>query len=264
MNKNFSQKILEKIKEDNLTPKSSGYFITQRIILWLPGVLSVLVGALAVSSLIFGIAQSSWRYASWTHGSVLAAVLMTLPYMWVILAGIFGYLSIKAFRKTYDGYRYRVASLFLASILASIILGVIGYLGGIGKYLDNQLGQRNFPSAMIQQQMIWSDPLEGRIAGRVQKISEKTIRIKTFDEYLWNVNLSEISYRDKVILNTILDRHAQIRALGYIDPEFPNTFHACIVQPLLPPAQGDRIERLPIPRPDLSDLSLECRDILER
>jgi len=189
---------------------------------------------------------------------------MTLPYLWIALVGIFLLIAYKALRTTQGGYRYHAISLMLGSILLSIILGSVGYTLGIGQAIDTGLGKRvrGFDSLVQHRIEQWSDPEQGRLVGEVKKIDDTLLRVKDTDGYLWNVDTRMLVQREESLRNTILDQHRQVRMLGYLDKDFPNTFHACLLLPLYPPRPSDGIKQPRVPSMGDPIQDPLCREVL--
>lgn len=245
MNTKLSQSILKKISEKNIRPKNRWHFIIARAVLWVPGIVSILVGALATSALIYVVSHAGWQYAPFvSDDSLWKYALTTLPYLWIALVILFTGLVYSALRKTRRGYRYHTMSLVFGSILLSILLGSVGYALGIGQAIDTGLGARvrGFDSLVQQRTQQWSHPEHGRLVGEVKKIGNTSLRLKDPDGYFWSVDTRSLEQREASLLNTILDQHRQVRILGYLDENFPNTFHACLMLPVYPPRPGDGIE----------------------
>lgn len=263
MNKKLIEKINTEIKEKNLQPTSRWFFRIKNLSLWVPGVLSIIVGALAVSSILFGVTHTGWQYAPYLKKDALALIVRSLPYIWIILAVVFSWITVTSLRFTKHGYRYKAATLILGSLVVSIALGGIAYAAGVGKYLDTELGRTvpQFESVIDRQQTLWHDPSSGRLGGMVQSISDNEIMLQDRTGLLWTVVLDEVVDKDRVLLDTLLDRQRQVRVLGYAGDE-PEVFYGCFVVPFLAPNSGGEL-RLP-PHVFDADISSGCRTVLEK
>lgn len=264
MNTNLSQSILERISEKNIQPKNRWRFMLERVLLWVPGIFTLMIGALATSAMIYVLSHTDWKYTPFiTDDSFWKFALTTLPYLWIVFVCIFVLFTYKAVRKTQGGYRYRTRSLILGNILMSIVLGSAGYALGIGQVIDTGLGNKvsGFDSLVQQRMEQWSDPQQGRLVGEVRNIDDTALRIKDIDGYFWIVDTRALVQREESLRNTILDQHRQVRMLGYLDEDFPNTFHACLMLPLYPPRLGDGIQP-PTLSSDQTMQDPSCREVL--
>ena len=258
MNEKLIEKINTEIKEKNITPTSRWFFRVRNLSLWIPGVLSIIVGALAVSSLIFGIDHGGLRYASFIDESFMVIALKSLPYVWIVLSVVFAWIAVSTLRITKRGYRYKAATLILASLLMSIVLGGIAYVAGVGRYIDTKLASvAPHVTAVGQQQIIWSNPDDGRLAGTVRKVHNEFFTVKDVAGEVWLVTLDSVFEKETVILNTLISRGKEIRILGYRNSEVENTFHACFITPLI---ETRDTRPLPIPPHIMNGMSAGCQD----
>ncbi|MFA5024762.1 MAG: hypothetical protein WC523_07495 [Patescibacteria group bacterium] len=163
----FDQKLVEKIKEANISPKPRWYFLLKNYVIWAAGILALLVGAVAVSVIIY-----LWRYNGWetrveTHKSLWEFFLLTLPYFWIIFLGIFIFILYYNLKHTKKGYRYPVYLIAIFSVLASMVLGSLFYFLGVGQKIDDILGERAplYGTVLNRQMAFWFNPQEGRLVG---------------------------------------------------------------------------------------------------
>jgi hypothetical protein len=262
MNEKLIQKINTEIKEKNLQPTSRWFFRVKNLSLWIPGILSIIIGALAVSSLIFGIDHGGVRYAPFLDTSFMVLALKTLPYIWIVLSFIFAWITVRTLRITRHGYRYKAATLVLASALISIVLGGLGYVAGIGRYIDTQLAvTAPHVSVIGQQQIIWNNPDTGRLAGTVRKVRDDFFTVKDVTGKMWLVTIDDVFEKETVIFNTLVSRGKEIRILGYRNSEVENAFHACFITPLIA-SRFDDVRRLPIPPHIMENMSDGCKNAL--
>ncbi len=265
MNINLIQKINKEIQDKDLKPTPRFIFQAKNLALWIPGILSIIIGALAVSSLIFGIDHGGLRYASYLDTSFFVTMLQMLPYVWIIVSVVFGVIAIRFLRITRHGYKYQVATLILASLLFSIVLGGIGYVVGVGQYIDTKLEQISPRISVLgQQQAVWNNPELGRLAGTVRKVHDEFFTVKDLSGDTWLVTLDEVFGKDTVIFNALVDRNNKVRVLGYIDTEINQTFHACFITPLFEPRPGDDTRQLPLPPNINNEVSEVCQDVLQQ
>ncbi|MCX6794602.1 MAG: hypothetical protein NTY31_01190 [Candidatus Falkowbacteria bacterium] len=163
----FDQKLTEKIKEAKIAPKPRWHFLLKDYVVWVAGALALLIGAAAVSVMIYLLKNNGWELREETHKSVIEFFLLTLPYFWIIFLGIFVFILYYNLKHTKKGYRYPVWLIALAGVLSSIILGSIFFLFGLGQRIDNVLGQSAplYEIVMNRQLSFWFNPEEGRLAG---------------------------------------------------------------------------------------------------
>ncbi len=265
MNTKLIEKINKEIQDKDLKPTPRIIFQMKNFALWIPGILSIIIGALAVSSLIFGIDHGGLRFAPFIDAPFIVVAMKSLPYVWMLLSAVSGYIAFRSLRITRHGYQYRVATLVLASLLLSVVLGGAGYVVGIGRYIDMKVEQLSPQiSALGQQQALWHNPEHGRLAGTVRKVHDEFFTVRDISGDTWLVTIDQVFGKDKVIFNALVDKNNKVRVMGYVDPEIKNTFHACFVAPLFEPRIHDDMRPLLVPPPVvLGDVSESCRDVLQ-
>jgi hypothetical protein len=129
----------------------------------------LLIGAAAISVMIYLFKFNDWEIYDQTKKSFLEFFVLTLPYFWFVFLGLFILIISYNFKHTKTGYRYSGILLIGASILASIILGAIFYVAGLGEKIDSILGrQAPLYDRVINRHIdFWSQPDEGRLSGLV-------------------------------------------------------------------------------------------------
>jgi len=174
-NAGFENKLLAKIKDQKINPKPLWQFLLKDYIIWLAGLVSLLIGAAAISVMIYLFKFNDWEIYDQTKKSFLEFFVLTLPYFWFIFLGLFVFIISYNFQHTKKGYRYSTVLLAGASILSSIILGSIFYVAGLGERLDGILGsQAPFYDRVINRHIdFWSQPEEGRLSGLVVGLVEE-------------------------------------------------------------------------------------------
>lgn len=165
----FDQKLVEKIREEKMAPKPRWHFLLKNQVVWLAGALALLIGAVAVSVMIYLLKNNGWELQEQTNKSVLEFFLLTMPYFWMIFLGIFVLVLYYNIKHTAKGYRYPVWMIAVSGVLASFILGSVFFLFGVGQAIDNVLGERAplYEVVINRQLSFWFNPEEGRLAGVV-------------------------------------------------------------------------------------------------
>jgi hypothetical protein len=165
----FENKLLTKIKDEKINPKPRWQFLLKNYTVWLAGLLSLLIGAAAISVMIYLFKFNDWEIYDQTKKTFLEFFILTLPYYWFVFLGIFVLIISYNLKHTENGYRYSRLLLIGGSIIFSIILGTIFYFAGMGEAIDNILGrQAPFYDQIINRHIdFWSQPGEGRLSGLV-------------------------------------------------------------------------------------------------
>ena len=79
---NIAKKVLEQIKSKGILPKPRWRFLLKDYLIWLFFGLTIIVGSLASSIIIFMVRSNDWDLYNRLH---LPFFLKTLPYFWIII-----------------------------------------------------------------------------------------------------------------------------------------------------------------------------------
>lgn len=171
---NFNARLLEKIKEEKMTPKPRWQFLLKDYVVWTSGLVALLIGAAAISVMIYLFKYNDWDLYELAHKTFAEFFLLTLPYFWFIFLVFFFLVIYYNFRHTKGGYRYPFYIIAVGSIAASVILGFSFYAVGLGEKIDDVLGRKApFYDQFINRNLdFWSNPEEGRLAGLIVSSSE--------------------------------------------------------------------------------------------
>lgn len=167
MQDNFDQTILEKLKAEKISPKPRWYFTVKNYALWGMGILSLVIGGLSFSVIIYLVRNNDWQIYNELDGSLAEFILLSMPYFWIIILALFLLFIYYDIRQTKKGYRYPILWLFTGSVVVSILCGSLFFTLGMGQYIDDILGQKApFYNRMVNPQfMYWDRPDEGRLIG---------------------------------------------------------------------------------------------------
>jgi len=231
--KEFDQKLVEKIKEARITPKPRWHFLLKDYVVLATGALALLIGAAAVSVMIYLFKYNGWELQEQTHKSGLEFFLLTLPYFWLIFLGVFVFILYYNLKHTKKGYRYPVWFIAAAGVLASIILGSIFYLFGLGQKIDNVLGERAplYETVINRQLTFWLNPEEGRLAGIIaSEIVDGNFYIIDPAGNAWQI--SSRGSGNNPHFPDFLKAGEPINLIGRIIED--NNFQAEVIRPLVP------------------------------
>lgn len=231
--KEFDQKLVEKIKEEKIAPKPRWHFLLKNNVVWAIGILSLLIGAAAVSVMIYLLKYNGWELQEQTHKSLWEFFLLTLPYFWIIFLGIFIFILYYNLKHTKKGYRYPVWFIAISGILSSVILGSVFYLLGLGQKIDNVLGERAplYETVINRQIFFWFKPEEGRLAGIIaSEVVDGNFYIVDPEGNTWQISSSADS--DDSHFLDFLKAGEPVNLIGQITDD--SKFRADVIRPLVP------------------------------
>jgi hypothetical protein len=122
-----TEKILHAIESKQVTPWPKWYFVLRNSILWIPGIITTLLGAYTIAGVIYGILHGHWQQNSYQEYGNPLFLIAAIPLLWVLSFFIFSLISTTLLQKTHTGYRHTTLQLLLVSVASSIIIGVLFY-----------------------------------------------------------------------------------------------------------------------------------------
>lgn len=204
--------LLDKIKEDKLSPKPRWQFLLKNYLVYIAGSLALVIGAIAVSVMVYLIKFNDWNFYYHTKKSFWEFFFLTAPYFWLLFLVLFIFIVYYNLKHTRKGYRYPAWLLVIASIVFSIILGAIFFSIGLGQKIDDVLGRRApFYSHVFNPQIdFWSHPEEGRLAGIIIGRSEdQSLILLDRDLKEWKISSGSLE-----VINSDLSSRQPIRLIG--------------------------------------------------
>ena len=155
-----NDKIIQKIKEDNIKPISKSVFMFKRILIWSLLFMTTLFGiytfALFFLKILF-VDFDKWYFLSDTYDDF---IIDNIPFIWLSLFCISLFTVFFLIRKTDKGYRYSLLLIFTSSLFVSMLLGL-----SLSKILARQ---NIFIQKLHDEKMMkWTNPEDGRIIGEV-------------------------------------------------------------------------------------------------
>ena len=232
---NIAKKVLEQIKSKGILPKPRWRFLLKDYLIWLFFGLTIIVGSLASSIIIFMVRSNDWDLYNRLH---LPFFLKTLPYFWIIILLVFVFLAYYNFKHTKSGYRHRFYVILLAAVFLSFFFGFIFHLLRGGEAVEYRF-QRAMPfyrqvfsrPNFEHRLQAWSQPELGLLMGEVISVeTPDNFELEDFGGKFWTVfNNEGIIYRRPFTLK----QGVRLRAIGEIIDE--SNFKAFEVRPDLPP-----------------------------
>lgn len=192
----LSEKLIEKIKEEKITPKPRWQFLTKDWFFWLMFGLSIIIGGLSFAAIIYFATDNDLVTFYWARQDFLNELLLTLPYIWLGLIAFVAYLATINLSATKTGYHFRSRNVVILSVTSSIIIGLAAYSLGFGSYLDNRFGQALpfYKSLGERRSQFWQQPDADRLAGKIKKIDQSSFELEDFQRKIWIVHLTDRTF----------------------------------------------------------------------
>jgi hypothetical protein len=185
-----SEKTLKIIEEKNINPQARWRFLLKDYFFWLLFGLSVIVGAMAVSAVIFMLTVNDWDIYEYLGRSLPEHILISMPYLWITVLLAFLALAFYNFKYTRRGYRYEIRLIIFGSIVLSLIFGLAFFLAGLGEQIHNIfMSQVPFYNNLIYDtRNIWDNPQKGLLAGQITEIkNQDDFMLRDFHGKFWVV-----------------------------------------------------------------------------
>ncbi len=224
----FKNKILDIIKEKDISPKPKWQFVAKDYLVWFLGIISVLIGGVAFSVIIFVLANADWQSYRFLSGSLLEHIIKVAPLYWILFLAIFILVSDYNFKKTKDGYKYSVPKVVGVIVFISFCLGLFFYEIGLAHITDYALGDRlpGFHRFVDIKQKMWNVPDKGLLAGTIVP-SEKSdfLILKDFDGNEWKVGVANLNQDHFDVLDNF---DTVVFSGSFVEDGY---FEACSVKP---------------------------------
>ncbi len=228
MNK-FSDNLLEKIQEEQIEPKSKWSFIAKDGFIWGLGIASLILGAVALSVMTSILRNTDLSFAESLGHSLPKFLFLVLPYLWIVLLGVFLVVAHHQVRKTKSGYKYKLPVVLLALFGGSILLGGFLYQVGIGQALDERFVEKSPMYRQIANRKVnlLTNPEKGVLAGRVIEVASEELLLEDIKKKTWRVDVTKaVLPQDRTI-----PEGAMIKMTGQLEGE---AFIADRISPLRP------------------------------
>lgn len=223
-----AHKVLERIEKT--TPRSRTYFWMRNVGMWALAGASIVVGALAISSTIFRAMNASAALRPGSRPPV-SEILLVVPFLWIALIALFGYLAYKEIRATRGGYKYELSTLILGTVLASCALGIAFYVTGAGFMLD-RTAARYLPfhtDLERVQRDRWQKPVDGFLVGIITTRTTNSMSLTDPSNTPWTITFAE---RVSTTSITSLVEGERVGIRGKLLDADEHTFLACDVRSL--------------------------------
>lgn len=196
----ISDNVLKTIEEKNTTPVARWKFVIRNIVIWALALVFILIGALAVSTLLHIVHNNDWDIYEYLGKTLFAYITTVFPYLWFFAATLFLTLAYVAVKQTKMGYRYATLVFLAMILLVSVILGTALYMFGVGKYIDEAL-LRYIPAYTDlphNELSIWNSPGLGLLSGTITEIvNDDVFVLEDFSHNEWVIIEDDADWRNE-------------------------------------------------------------------
>lgn len=166
-----SEKILKNIKESNISPDPKWKFSLKNSIFWFVFWLSLFIGALAIAVILELLINHDWDIYLRLHKTFGQFVLLSFPYLWILILVIFSWIAYFDFVHTRGWYQHSVYLILLVSVISSAGLGMVFFYSGIGKKIDRVFDKKVpfYGMMSIDKKWLWCHPEDGLLGGEIMQ-----------------------------------------------------------------------------------------------
>lgn len=236
----LSSKIIERIKQENMTPKPRWYFLLVQGFLGLAFIISMVLGSIGIAIVIRHFTVTDWEMARQFSGSHIRSFFLILPYLWLIFIGLILLLSELLLKHSKKGYRVNSWKFVALSIGLSIFFGGVCYFTEVDQPLEQGLRENFGPYAVWQdrQNEIFVSPEHGVLAGRIARIdSDAEWLVIDFRNEPWFVDISNAIMKGKFAINigTHVGMIGEVTSLNHFKADRIGPWKRIILLPPPPP-----------------------------
>jgi len=239
---NLTERVMGKIESGDTKLRPRSYFATRNYLMWSLAVAAILLGALAVSSVIFRVSNFHLITPRGVEDlSDLENVWELLPLIWLVAFTLFGYLAYEEIRATRQGYKYELSTLLLVMVVSSGVLGVAFYSVGSGYVLDKMASRYVpfHPDIEVLRERVWQQPQGGFVSGEVVELTPEGFILTGPESSLWQVEYGDwLSEEEKALIEV----GKRVGVIGGFLEE-GEEFIACALKPLEVRGRGPMMVR---------------------
>lgn len=207
----FTKDVLSQIKDQKITPRPHWQYSLKNYGLWFLACLSTILGALAVTVIIFILTDCDWDVFTYLDHNFWYQVIISLPYLWLASLMLLVAVIFYNLRHTKGGYRYGAYKIIGFSILVSVLLGIIMFYGGLGSQINEGLTSRlpMYGRLVRTNRNLWAYPEHGLLAGNIKLINgDQGFIVEDLNGMMWMVATDTQTIWDccggRVATNTVI------------------------------------------------------------
>ena len=190
-----SQELISKIKSRGIKQKPRWYYIIENIIFWGIFSLSIILGGISFSIILYAIGESDFNLLRNLSSPGIRSFISFLPFIWILFLGICLTIAALGIRNTKKGYRYSLLWILGINILLSILFGLLFFYTGGGQKIEEIFAKRIPIYRGIEERKIskWSSSESGFLSGVIlEKQSDDILLLEDFTGERWQINIKDI------------------------------------------------------------------------
>jgi hypothetical protein len=199
---NTAHKLVEQIKSRHIAPRPQWQYTALKWAVWTGFGLTVLIGALAFSVILFTIQQVDFRLLQHFEHSWLEGLLSLLPLIWITFLALALLLSMYTLRYSERGYKFTLTRLAGYSTAFSILLGTAFFISGGAQQLEQAFAIRVdlYQSVQEKKEQLWNRPEEGYLGGTIVSVTPEALQLEDFDGQIWTIGYAAADWPPRIQL----------------------------------------------------------------
>lgn len=242
----FTKKVIERIKHEDIEPEPGWKFAMGRSLLWIGVVLAGGLAALSLSMTLFSLLSIDRNPFTLPPERLFSfAFFRSLPFFWIGLLVAFSALVVFEFRNTRHGYRHRIAAVAVLSGIVVVIGASLLSAWGADERAERMMKSRfpHYAEMMEMRERFWSRPEEGFLSGTITEITTNSISLTDSDGTIWVVILKDDT-RIRPLVR--IEKESIVKILGEKRDE--HVFEAEEIRPWKKPVGSPDQMRRQVPR----------------
>lgn len=214
MKNDLTNNILKTIEKQQVQPTARWIFLLKNYIIWIVALLALIVGGVSFA-VVLEIMQNSGLdlYTSMGDNNVVMFLMHTLPFVWLLLVGLFIVLAYFNVRNTKRGYKYALHIVIFGSVAISAAFGTVLFATGVGDTADTVLSEKipTYKKVMNRNDAFWHRPDDGFLQAQILATStHNALMVIDHQQKNWEVDTEEA----KVVGHIQLAPGVFVRVIG--------------------------------------------------
>ncbi len=194
----LSDKVVEKIKNEHITPKPRWQFTARVAVLWVLFAASIITGGAAVSVVVYMAGEGEWQAVIGAKDRAELFALAFAPLIWAMVFFALVAFAWRNFSSTRQGYKYGFWFITLFSLFASTAIGAGFTAYHFGEKFDAGMAQAMpvYKPFAVRKLGFWSRPGTGRLAGEIKDLEDaERLMLEDFFGRSWIVERQDAVVR---------------------------------------------------------------------
>jgi hypothetical protein len=205
---NFSEKIINKIKEAGVSPAPKINFLAKDYLFKILAVLCLFIGSLSTGVIIFIFANQEWDIYQRVAPNLFNFIFLAIPYFWLLILIIFIIITYYDYRQTKFGYRFRFLYSIIFYLIITLIVGCLLYFLWLCGILEQAFIER-LPH-LNYEHYLWQRTGDGLLAGTILSLTTTNIILEDLEKNTWSID-----YNPALLINSLtLSAGQKIKIIG--------------------------------------------------